>query len=174
MKKNETITSLLDRRSCRSYTAEAIATEELETILNAGLYAPSGAGKQSAVMAAVTNRQIRDRLSKLNAEVLGSAIDPFYNAPVVIAVLADSDCRTFIEDGALVIGNMMLAAQSLGIASCWIHRAREVFDSPEGKKIKKEWKLADSYKGIGFCILGHQAASPAAQPRRQNRIINIT
>lgn len=173
MKKNETITSLLDRRSCRSYTSESIAAEDLETILNAGLYAPNGMGKQSAVMVAVTNRQIRDRLSKLNAEVFGSAADPFYNAPVVVAVLADSDCRTFIEDGALVMGNLMIAAHSLGIASCWIHRAREIFDSPDGKKMKKEWNIADSYKGIGLCILGHQADSIKAQPRRQNRIINI-
>jgi nitroreductase len=172
--KNEIIESLLTRRSCRSYTSEPVSSRELETILNAGLYAASGMGKQSAVMVAVTNRELRDKLSKLNASVLGTSSDPFYGAPAVVAVLSDSNSHTFVEDGALVIGNLMLAATALGIASCWIHRAREIFSSADGKQLKREWGLSDSYEGVGFCILGHAAVQPDVPgPRRQGRIITI-
>ena len=131
-------------------------------------------GRQSPIMIAVTDQETRNRLSRMNADVMGASNDPFYGAPVVIIVLADRAVPTYLYDGSLVMGNLMNAAHSLGIASCWIHRAREEFDSAEGKAILKDLGIEGDYEGIGHCILGYaaQESKPAA-PRKENYIHRI-
>ena len=119
--------------------------ELLDQIVEAGTYAATGMGAQSPIIAAVTNKNIRDRLSRMNAGIMGTGTDPFYGAPVVLVVLADRNRSTYLYDGSLVIGNMMLAAHDLGLGSCWIHRAKEEFDSPEGKALLKEWGIEGDY-----------------------------
>lgn len=171
---NETMKTMLERRSVRSYTTEPVAEETLQEILEAGAYAPSGMGRQPVVMVVIENKELRDRLSAMNAAVMGSDSDPFYGAPVVIAVLADRSASTYLYDGALTMGNLMNAAYSAGIDSCWIHRAKEVFDSEDGKALLKEWGLNGDYEGIGHCILGHGTGErPQAKPRKDGNTIRI-
>ena len=171
---NETLKTLIERRSCRSYRSDPIPADLLDQILEAGTYAATGMGRQSPIMIAVTDQKTRDRLSRMNADVMGASNDPFYGAPVVIIVLADRAVPTYLYDGSLVMGNLMNAAHSLGIASCWIHRAREEFDSAEGKAILKDLGIEGDYEGIGHCILGYaaQESKPAA-PRKENYIYRI-
>ena len=153
---NETLRCLEERRSIRKYTGEQVPEKILEQILQAGMYAPTGMGLQSPVMVVVQDADMIRRLSALNAEVMGTDSDPFYGAPTVIVVLADRSRGTCVEDGSLVIGNLLNAAASLGIGSCWIHRAREVFDGKEGREILAGWGLdAERYMGVGDCILGY-------------------
>ncbi len=172
---NETLKTLKERRSCRSYRPDPVPEEILEQILEAGTYAATGMGKQSPVMIAVTDKRIRDQLSAMNAAVMGAASDPFYGAPAVIVVLADRSVGTYVYDGSLVMGNLMNAAHSLGIASCWIHRAKEEFESEEGRALLKSLGIEGDYEGIGHCILGYPAdteAKPAA-PRKKNYIYRV-
>ncbi len=172
---NETLKTLMERRSCRSYKADPVPQEILDQILEAGTYAATGMGKQSPIMIAVTDRETRDQLSRMNAAVMGAASDPFYGAPALIVVLADRSVPTHLYDGSLVMGNLMNAAHSLGVASCWIHRAKEEFDSEEGKAILKKLGIEGDYEGIGHCILGYAAdaeAKPAA-PRKDSYIYRI-
>ena len=152
----ETLTTLKTRRSCRAYKPELIEEEKLNAILEAGTYAATGMGKQSPIILAVTDRALRDRLSKMNAAVMGADMDPFYGAPEV------------------VIGNMMNAAADLGVASCWIHRAKEEFESEEGKAILKDLGIEGNYEGIGHLILGY-AAKPenAPAPRKAGYIYRV-
>lgn len=159
----ETLTTLKTRRSCRAYKPELIEEEKLNAIIEAGTYAATGMGKQSPIIIAVTDKEVRDRLSKLNAAVLGADIDPFYGAPEVLVVLANKSLPTYIYDGSLVMGNLMNAAADLGVASCWIHRAKEVFSGEEGKAILKDLGIEGDYEGIGNLVLGY-AAGPAADP----------
>ena len=171
---NETLKTLTERRSCRNYKPDPVPEEILNQILEAGTYAPTGMGRQSPVMIAVTDKETRDRLSKMNADVMGAKNDPFYGAPTVIIVLADRTVPTYLYDGSLVMGNLMNAAHSLGIASCWIHRAKEEFESEEGKAILKGLGIEGDYEGIGHCVLGYAAAeSKAAAPRKENYIYRI-
>jgi len=171
---NEALKVLMERRSCRSYRPDPIPAEVLDQILEAGTFAATGMGKQSPIMIAVTDKGTRDRLSKMNADVMGASNDPFYGAPVVIVVLADRSVPTYLYDGSLVMGNLMNAAHSLGIASCWIHRAKEEFDSAEGKAILKVLGIEGDYEGIGHCILGYAAReNKAAAPRKENYIYRI-
>ena len=171
---NETLKTLIERRSCRSYKSDPVPADLLDQILEAGTYAATGMGRQSPIMIAVTDQKTRDRLSRMNADVMGTSNDPFYGAPVVIVVLADRAVPTYLYDGSLVMGNLMNAAHSLGIASCWIHRAREEFDSAEGKAILKDLGIEGDYEGIGHCILGYaaQESKPAA-PRKEHYIYRI-
>lgn len=171
---NETLKTLIERRSCRSYKSDPIPTEVLDQILEAGTYAATGMGRQSPIMVAVTDKKTRDQLSKMNAAVMGASNDPFYGAPVVIVVLANRAVPTYLYDGSLVMGNLMNAAHSLGIASCWIHRAKEEFDSAEGKAILKDLGIEGDYEGIGHCILGYAAQeNKTAAPRKENYIYRI-
>ena len=171
---NETLKTLKERRSCRSYKPDPIPEEILDQILEAGTYAATGMNRQSPIMIAVTDKKTRDQLSRMNASVFGMNNDPFYGAPVVIAVLADRTMPTYLYDGSLVLGNLMNAAHALGIASCWIHRAKEEFESEEGKKILKELGIEGDYEGIGHCILGYAAQEPGAPaPRKENYIYRI-
>ena len=170
----ETLEVLKKRRSCRAYKPELIEEEKLCAILEAGTYAASGMGKQSPIILAVTDRATRDQLSKLNAAVMGSSADPFYGAPEVVVVLANKSVPTYLYDGSLVMGNMMNAAADLGVASCWIHRAKEEFESEEGKAILQKLGIEGEYEGIGNLILGY-AAKPdaAAAPRKENYVYRI-
>ena len=171
---NETISCLLKRRSVRAYRPEQIKPAELETILQAGLYAPSAMNRQSAVMLVIQDRETISTLSRLNAEVMGRDTDPFYGAPTVIVVLADKNAPNHVQDASLVMGNLMNAAFSLGVDSCWINRAREVFEMPEARALLREKGISDDYVGVGNCILGYRSGElPKAPPRREGRIIKL-
>ena len=168
---NQTINDILSRRSCKAYRDEMPTKEQLDTVIEAGLYAASGRNMQGAIMLCVTDKVLRDRLSALNAGVMGASMDPFYNAPAVIVVLADKTVRTSVYDGSLVMGNLMLAAHSIGLGSCWIHRAKEVFDSEEGKQILAELGIEGDYEGVGNCVVGYPERMPTEKlPRRDGRV----
>ena len=173
-KMNTTMEDLLTRRSIRSYTDEMPPMEVIEEICKAGTYAPTGMNKQSPIIIAVTNREVRDKLSKLNAGVFGkdNDMDPFYGAPVVLVVLADTNAAfTWKEDGSLVMGNLLNAAHAKGLGSCWIHRAKEVFETEEGKAILADLGIEGDYVGIGNCILGYVKGDyPQAKPRKENYV----
>ena len=169
----ETLRDLKERRSCRAYLPEQIREEALTAILEAGTYAPTGMGRQSPVIVAVQDPETRNALSRMNAAVMGASGDPFYGAPCVIVVLSDPERMTWVEDGSLVLGNLMNAAHSLGLGSCWIHRAKECFDTPEGKALLRAWGVPENYRGVGNCILGYAAEEPEAKPRKSGRIIKI-
>lgn len=166
------IENMIERRSVRSYKPTPVPQNILDEILKAGTYAPTGRNRQAPIIIAVTNKELRDRLSKMNASVMGSDNDPFYGAPVVLVVLADKNVPTYIYDGSLVMGNLMNAAHSLGIGSCWIHRAKETFESDEGKEILRELGIEGDYEGIGNCILGYADGDlPETRPRKYGYVI---
>ena len=170
---NEVLKTLQARRSTKAYQDKAVPEDLLDAVLQAGLYAPSGRNTQNVISVAVTDKATRDQLSKMNAAVMGAENDPFYGAPCVIVVLAESTGTTWVEDGSLVLGNMMIAAQSLGLGSCWVHRALQMFDSPEGKALLKAWGLPETMRGVGNCILGYPVAEPAQKPRKDGRIVKV-
>ena len=171
---NETISCLLNRRSVRAYRPEQIKPAELETILQAGLYAPSAMNLQPSIMLVIQDRETISMLSRLNAMVMGRDTDPFYGAPTVIVVLADKNAPNHVQDASLVMGNLMNAAFSLGVDSCWINRAREVFEMPEARALLREKGISDDYVGVGNCILGYRSGElPEAPPRREGRIIKL-
>ena len=167
---NETIKNLVERRSCRKYSSTQIKEDELNSVLKAGEYAPTGMGMQSPIIVVLQNKSIIDKLSKINAKIMGKDEDPFYGAPTVLVVLADKNIGTYIEDGSLVLGNLMNAAYSLGLGSCWIHRAKEEFETDEGKELLKEWNISENYVGIGHCILGYPEEKSEAKPRKDGYI----
>ena len=170
---NETIKNLLERRSVRGYKEDLVPEEVLNEILEAGEYAPSGMGQQGTLMVVTQNPELVAKLSKMNADVMGTESDPFYGAPTVVVVFADSNMPTCVENGSLVMGNLMNAAHALGVDSCWIHRAREVFASEEGKALKAEWGVPESYVGIGHCVLGYRYGEyPKAKRRTLGRPIH--
>lgn len=164
---------LLTRRSVRKYTDRPVEDEKLDKVLTAGLYAPTGMNNQAPILVAVRDKATRDKLSRMNAAVMGASGDPFYGAPCVIVVLSDPERMTWVEDGSLVLGNLMNAAHSLGLGSCWIHRAKECFDTPEGKALLRAWGVPENYRGVGNCILGYAAEEPETKPRKSGRIIKI-
>ena len=170
----DTLTTLKTRRSCRAYRSEHVEQEKLDAIIEAGTYAPTGMGKQSPIILVVRDPEIRATLTRLNAAAMGMDIDPFYGAPELLVVLANRAIPTYIYDGSLVMGNMMNAAADLGVASCWIHRAKEEFESAEGKAILKKLGIEGDYEGIGNLILGY-AAKPAgnAAPRKSDYVYKI-
>ena len=172
---NEVIKAMVDRRSCRSYKKEQIKEAELEQILLAGTYAASGMNMQSARIVVVQDAETREQLRNMNAAVMGTPnADPFYGAPTICIVLADTASRNWFADGCLVMGNLMLAASAVGVASCWINRALEEFDSDEGKALLKKWGLSETYRGVGHCILGYAASElPAAKARKSDYIVRI-
>ena len=171
---NEVLEIIKKRRSVRSYKQEAVPEELLDAVLEAGTFAPTGMNKQSPVIISVTSEKYRKELSRLNAEVLGKETDPYYGAPVVVLVLADSNAGTWVEDGSCVLENMMLAAESLGLATVWVHREREIFDSERGKQLLREWRLPETLRGVGSIALGY-AAAPAkpAAPRKDGYIVKV-
>lgn len=170
---NETIKTLKNRCSTKKYTERQVPDELLDAILEAGLYAPSGLNNQQVYMVAVRDPETRDMLARLNTQIRGVSSDTFYGAPCVVVVLADPNNGTWVEDGSLVMGNLMNAATALGVDSCWIHRARETFDLPEGKELLRAWGLPDTLRGVGNCILGYGTGEPARKPRKEGRILKI-
>lgn len=170
---SETLEILENRRSCRAYKPELIEEEELLAIIKAGTYAATGMGRQSPIIIAVTNKEMRDRLSKMNAAIMGANSDPFYGAPELLIVLADKSIPTYLYDGSLVMGNLMNAAADLGVSSCWIHRAKEEFESPEGKEILKNLGIEGDYEGIGHVVLGYAASPLQAPAPRKNDYVYI-
>lgn len=168
------IEAMKTRRSVRKYKSDPVPQELLNKIIEAGLYAPSGMGKQAAVIICVTDKETRNKLAKLNAEIMGAETDPFYGAPAVLIVLADKARPTYLYDGSLVMQNLMLASHELGLGSCWIHRAKEEFELPEGKEILKSLGIDGDYEGIGHCIVGYaDGDAPSTAPRRENRVYYI-
>lgn len=171
---SETLETIKSRRSIRKYKEDSIPEDILNKIIEAGTYAPSGMGKQSTIILAVTNKEVRDKLSKINASIMGSTNDPFYGAPVVLVVLADKSVRTHVYDGSLVMENLMLAAHDLGVGSCWIHRAKETFETEEGKELLKSLGIEGEYEGIGNCILGYPDGElPVAKQRKNNFVYYV-
>lgn len=169
-----TLESIKTRRSIRKYKSDPVPQELLNKIIDAGLYAPSGMGRQATIILSVANKEVRDQLSKLNARIMGTDTDPFYSAPAVLIVLAKKDCPTGIYDGSLVMQNLMLAAHELGLGSCWIHRAKEEFELPEGKELLKSLGIEDEYEGIGHCIIGYaDGDAPSPAERKEHRVYSV-
>lgn len=167
---NDTIKTLTTRRSVRAFDPDRMPSDELiREIVAAGEYAPTGMGMQSPRIIVVTNKTVRDELSRLNTQVMGTTSDPFYGAPAILIVLADKKRPTFLYDGSLVMGNLMNAAHALGLGSCWIHRAKEVFASDHGIELLKSWGIEGDYEGIGHVALGYALKEPtAAKPRKKD------
>ena len=172
---NETLKVIRERRSIRKYKTEQIKDTELNAILEAGTWAPTGMGKQSPVMVVVQDRETIEYITKLNAEIQGRpGTDPFYGAPTVVVVLADGENSNWMRDGSLVMGNLMLAAHSVGVGSCWINRALELFDLPEGKELLRKWGLPETLRGVGNCALGYaDGDAPAPKPRKDGYIVRV-
>lgn len=171
---NETLKNLRERRSIRRYKKEQITEEQLNAILEAGTYAPTGMGAQSPLILVIQDAAVIAKLSGLNATVMGTDSDPFYGAPTLLVVLADRKRPTCVEDGSLVMGNLMNAAHAVGVDSCWIHRAREVFEGDEGRAMLRQWGIPDTYIGVGNCILGYRDCGyPEAKPRKADYIRRI-
>lgn len=170
---NEAMKTLYERRSIRRYQSKQITREELDAVVRAGVCAPSGKNRQSAIIVAVQDKATRDELSRLNAAVLGTQSDPFYGAPTVLVVLADANSPYAVEDGSLVLGNLMNAAKAIGLGSCWINRAKEVFASDAGKALLKKWGVEGDWIGIGHCILGYPDEEPAMKTRKENYVTYV-
>ena len=165
--------NLLNRRSVRKYTDQQVPDELLDQVLEAGLFAPTGMNTQNIYMVAVRDKETRDQMMNLNAAVMGRDGDPFYGAPCVIVVLGDATGYPVVENGSLVLGNLMNAAHAVGLGSCWIHRAKQMFETEEGKALLRKWGLKDTLVGIGNCILGYPAENLEARPRLDGRIVKI-
>ena len=173
---NDTINCLLTRRSIRKYKNDMPSKDDIDLIVKSGLYAASGMNRQSVIILAVTDRALRNKIAESNRKIMGASegTDPFYGAPIVLVVLANKDIPTHIYDGSLAIGNMMNAAHSLGLGSCWIHRAKEEFEQPYYKKLLSDHGISGNYEGIGHCILGYADCElPEPQERDPGRVIRI-
>ena len=170
---NEIIKAMEERRSIRKFRPEMPKKEDLQQIVEAGLYAANGMGRQATITVAVTNKELRDKLSAINCKIGGwdEGVDPFYGAPAILIVLAEKDWRNRVYDGSLVMGNMMLAAHSLGLGSIWIHRAKEEFEMPEYQQLLKELGVEGEWEGIGHCAVGYiDGEMPEAAERKPNRV----
>ena len=171
---NEIIKNLTERRSIKKYKSEMPKSEDIDTVINAGISAASGRNMQSPIVVAITDKATRDRLSAANAKVMGADGDPFYNAPCILVVLAHKDCRTYLYDGSLVMGNMMTAAHSLGLGSCWVHRAKEVFMLDEWQQWLRSIGVDGDYEGIGNLLLGYPDCEyPAKKERNSGRVFYV-
>lgn len=168
---NEAYKNLIERRSIRKYNNTKVSYDLIEQIVRAGQFAPSGMNRQIYAFVVVEDEELVARLSKMNADAMNSSSDPFYGAKSLIIVFADTNAPTYLYDGALAMGNLMNAANALGVDSCWIHRAKEVFETPEGKEMKKTWGLPESYEGIGHCILGYREEEPGERAQRTSKVI---
>ena len=170
---NEVFKALKERRSCRKFQTRQVTQEDLDAILEAGTYAPTGMNRQAPVIVVIQDPATIAEVSRLNAAVMGADTDPFYGAPTLLVVLADPQVRTWLHDGALVMGNLMNAAHAIGVGSCYIFRAKEVFETPEGKALLAKWGVPESYIGVGNCILGYpeEGGTRPVSPRKENYII---
>ncbi len=170
---NETLKTILSRASVKKYADKPVEKELLQQIAEAGVSAPSGMNLQSPIVLVVTDKKVRDELSALNAAPMHIPHDPFYGAPAVLVVLAKKDVPTHVYDGSLVMENMLLAAHSLGLGACWIHRAKETFESEEGKALLQKLGIEGEYEGVGNCIVGYAESQPVCKPCKENRIYYI-
>ena len=173
---NEIIKAMIERRSIRKFKSDMVSKKDIDEIIEAGLYAANGMGRQAVITVAVTNKELRDKISKDNCKIGGwdEGFDPFYGAPVILIVLAEKDWRNRVYDGSLVIGNMMLAAHSLGLGSIWIHRAKEEFETDEYKKLLKDIGVQGEWEGIGHCAIGYiDGDIPKPAHRKENRVYFI-
>lgn len=171
---NDTMSTLLNRRSIRKFKPEQIKDEELNAVLEAGKYAPSGANQQAALLIVVQDQETRETLSRMNGEILGNGSDPYYGASTVVLALADKTKVTPVEDASLALGNMFAAAYSLGLGSCWVHRTRQMFESDEGKALLKKWGVEGDYVGVGSCILGYpDCEHPQAASRKDDFVVMV-
>jgi nitroreductase len=172
---NTVLELLKTRRSCRSYLPQQIREEELAAVLEAGTYAPSAMGMQSAKIVVVQDEQTRAQLTRMNAAVMGKEnSDPMYGAPTIVLVFADGNAKNGVQDASLVMGNLMNAAAAIGLGSCWINRAKEEFETAEGRALLEKWGLSGSWVGVGHCILGYPAQKPAApKPRKADYILRV-
>lgn len=171
---NETLKVLLERRSYRKYKSQQIKEEELQAIVEAGMFAPSGANQQSAMFVVVQNKEMLEKITVMNAAVIGNSGNPYYGAPTVILVFADKSKVTPVEDASLALGNMFNAAASLGIGSCWVHRTKQMFETEEGKALLKQWGVNGDYIGVGSCTLGYpDCETPTASPRKENFVVYV-
>ncbi len=168
-----TINDLINRRSIRKYKDAQISREELDIVLQAGICAPTGKNLQSPIMIAVQDKETIKQLSRINAQIMGVSSDPFYGAPTVVVVLARAESPHAVQDGSLVLGNLMNAAHAIGLGSCWINRAKETFETEEGKELLKKWGIEGEYAGIGNCILGYPDEAPSMKPRKENYIYYV-
>ena len=166
---NETLKVMETRRSCRNFDKKKmVSAEDIEAIVKAGTYAPTGRGKQSPIIIAVTNKELRNQIATENAKIMGTDMDPFYGAPVILIVLADKTIPTYKYDGSLVMGNLMNAAESLGLGSIWIHRAKDEFESEEGTELLKSLGISGDYEGIGHCVLGYADCEEPTPAKRKD------
>lgn len=165
--------TLMNRRSIRKYKPDQVSDAHLDAVLNTGIWAPSGMNSQKTILVAIRDKETRDQLSRMNAKIMGTENDPFYGAPCVVVVLADPERYTWLEDGSLVMGQLMNAAYETGLGSCWIHRAQPMFDSEEGKALLRKWGLSENLKGVANCILGYPDEEPAPKERIAGRIVKI-
>ena len=173
---NDIITAMKERRSVRAFSAQMPAKSDIEQIIEAGVYAANGKGMQAAMIVAVTNKELRNTIAESNRVIGGwkEGFDPFYGAPVILIVLAQKDWPTHVYDGSLVMGNMMLAAHSLGLGSIWIHRAKEEFEQAEYKQLLQEHGIEGEWEGIGHCAIGYAVGDmPKPAPRKNGRVIWI-
>ena len=173
---NEIIKAMMERRSIRKFKSDMVSKKDIDEIIEAGLYAANGMGRQAVITVAVTNKELRDKIAEDNRKIGGwdKGFDPFYGAPVILIVLAEKDWRNKVYDGSLVIGNMMLAAHSLGLGSIWIHRAKEEFETEEYKKLLKDIGVQGEWEGIGHCAIGYiDCDIPKPAPRKENRVYFI-
>ena len=163
---NEVMNCLLTRYSCKKYKPDMVPKDLIDQVIEAGITAPIGRGSNSPIVLAVTDRAVRDRLSKINADVMGAEIDPFYGAPVVLIVLADKNKAERVYDGSCAMENMQIAAHGLGLGACWIHRAKEMFEQDECKQLLKDCGIEGEYEGIGNCILGYPDGEPVVKSQK--------
>lgn len=173
---SDVLNKMKTRRSIRKFKPDMVPQEILDQIIEAGLYAASGMGEQSPIIIQVTKKELRDEISKMNCEIGGwkEGFDPFYGAPAMLIVLANKARPTYVYDGSLVMGNLMLAAHELGVGSCWIHRAKEEFESDWGKNLLKSLGVKGDYEGIGHCALGYADCDlPAAPARKEDRVFYV-
>ena len=172
---NETIHTLITRRSVRKYKKAQISDEDLYLILQAGTYAASGHGLQPCTIVVIQDTDTLARLSALNAKIMGTTSDPMYGAPTVLLVLADMEkSPNAWSDGCLILGNLMNAAHALGLGSCWINRAYETFELPEGREMLAKWGVEGDWIGVGNCILGYPDGElPKSAKRKENYAIIV-
>ena len=173
---NEIIKAMMERRSIRKFKSDMVSKKDIDEIIESGLYAANGMGRQAVITVAVTNKELRDKIAEDNRKIGGwdKGFDPFYGAPVILIVLAEKDWRNRVYDGSLVIGNMMLAAHSLGLGSIWIHRAKEEFETEEYKKLLKDIGVQGEWEGIGHCAIGYiDGDIPKPAPRKENYVYCI-
>ncbi len=171
----ETLIDIKTRRSCRKYLPKQILDEELDAVLEAATYAPTGHGQQSPRMVVVQDPELVKKLSALNAEIMGAKHDPLYGAPTLVIVFSDVTAHTAIIDAATVTTTLLNAAHAVGLGSCWINRAKQMFELPEGLELQKKWGIPENYEGFSICLLGYEAegGTAPARPRKADYVLKV-